>query len=423
MNKEHLKFLGGFTLAFLIFANGLICLVPFNFLNDLHPSFFSYQIPIHHIIFFFFGLWFTCFSIYFLYDKKDHSPFIYLSLLFLWALLISGLLTKGSKSESIQSVVGFLLRGVAPGMTAYVLTKYFGKKNSLYHYLFWLGGVVALASLTEPILGRYFIFERSVIPEILGENYFPAMKIAVGGIGQPLALSILLNMFLPISIGNWLKDKKIFKSLVPIIILFAIFMTFRRTGLFLTISTFLGFAIFIRQGRKIFLAFLFLLVLFFYFSTFHPLTKLYVTTRFNAHYLKSEIKINNRIKSVKVAFKMFRDKPIFGIGTRQYSRFFKSYTSDPTVMDSPDNQYLRFFAEGGLVGVLSFMLFIGFVVKELMLQARSMDGFSLLLSILNFSIGMLTLDAMYWPALLFTFWTICGLGMGNVERLRSQEIQ
>lgn len=77
-----------------------------------------------------------------------------------------------------------------------------------------------------------------------------------------------------------------------------------------------------------------------------------------------------RLTRVKMAFKILKDYPFFGIGFNHFRiRFDEYYPEESRGREAyefriPDNMYLTFLAETGLIGTSGFLVFIFFLFKR-----------------------------------------------------------
>lgn len=398
----------------LIMGHALICLVPFNFLPDLVVN-VGKNIPLHVLLYSLMGLFFLFFSLKILVRARSFPIFLILFSTFAGSMILSLLVNQGDKFDSWQFIVGFVLRGVIPGMVAYVLTCYFDKGEAIFAYLFYAGFIVAAASLFEPLTGKYFLIKRTLIPVLMGENYDPGMSIAVGGIGQPHALSNLLNLFLPISVIGFIKYKKIFLCIIPLCILWAVAMTFRRTGLMLSFLSLSAIGVFVKSSRKwvfVLCITLFAVVM----GLMIPKnTRDLITSRFDFISTAKNIQESHRFKSYKTVYRIFKINPWLGIGTRRYGEIYKNFTDNPAELNSPDNQYLLVLAEEGVVGVTCFLWLIIYLLVHMFKYIKNIDMYAYFLAVAVLAISMMFFDSLYWPAINFTFFIIAGTGLGVAD--------
>jgi O-antigen ligase len=95
---------------------------------------------------------------------------------------------------------------------------------------------------------------------------------------------------------------------------------------------------------------------------------------------------------------------------------YQRYADYPDPDNSPDSQYLRFLAEGGLLGLGVFLLFIGYVLKRIWTNMNTPNLLPYISSITAFAMAMFVNDSLYWPALQMTSLVIIGSAMALADR-------
>jgi len=409
--------------SFWLTAGGLclIGLIPFNFRPNWVVQVKSFSIPYHHILFSLSGIFLLMFSIATFLRKKTLPLFAILAGSLVFMMTLSSLFSQIDKFESFQTTLGFLFRGIAPGLAAYVLCRFESKDDGFFKTFVILGFLVAFASLFEPLSGKFFIFERKIIDPNIAAHYPPSRGFAVGALGQPLPLSALLVLLLPFSLAGWIRNRKNkFYMISSFVILSAIFMTFRRSGYFLGLWT--GFSFLFLSGNikkgiiyvSIFLVFMAGVCL------SSPFARKTIKSRFNISNTIEEIKVSHRTKTYGTVWAIVKKYPVLGIGTRQFYDLHELYSTYEGAIETPDNQYLRFLAEGGVLGFTVFIFFIGFLLSKFFSQRHSLLGRAYWMGLVNFSLVLIILDGLYWPATQMTFWVVIGAGMGRVD-LRIKE--
>lgn len=155
----------------------------------------------------------------------------------------------------------------------------------------------------------------------------------------------------------------------PIVILAGIFFTKSRSGISFTLIGILFFIIFYylqRADWKIIAGFIFLTLLAVYWT---GLTG--VGERFD----QLSEGLPQRFLYWLFTLIMMRDFPLFGMGMNTFERVFAQYqmTFISTAPRHSHNDYLEFFAEGGLVAIICIIVFFYFFVRVLI---RSREHFS-----------------------------------------------
>ncbi|MEW6756316.1 MAG: O-antigen ligase family protein, partial [Candidatus Latescibacterota bacterium] len=116
--------------------------------------------------------------------------------------------------------------------------------------------------------------------------------------------------------------------------------------------------------------------------------------------------------------------PLTGLGTGMYR--FAAYDlrrelSIPTplgVLDTPDNMYLVWLAEGGAIGLVAALYALVALARTLWRSTRDAAspvlrslGWGFLAALAGFAVDMLTVDALYFPTLRTTFWALAGVAV------------
>jgi O-antigen ligase len=325
--------------------------------------------------------------------------------------VLSSLMTSYDRNEALHSSFGFLLRGMAPGFIAYRLVLQDQKERFLSNAIILFGLVIGVTAVWEVISGDYFLFERY---QPLIE---PSEGFATGVLSQPLPFAILLCLILPISLQLAYQEKGLVSILSSVVIMTGIILTYRRSGYLMLLVSVIGTLIFVRHSLKGVLITLslvtFCVVLVW---SIKPINQQF-TKRFRYADVQNRMELTSRGHSI--SFRMAKDHPILGIGTRQYHNAYKNYSTYDFTQDSPDSQYLRFLSENGYVGLFLFMGFLFFVLQRSFIGRGEPFGVGIFLSILNLTVAQIINDSLYWPTLQFLAWIIMGMGVALADRNRA----
>ncbi len=402
-------------LIVLLFVIGI---VPFNYRPDFIYVLAGRSVPIHQLLYFGFGLLFLIFSLIEVLLKKRLPLFIGLNLIFFSMLIISASLSSFDKREAIQSSLGTLLRGMAPGFLVYWIVFHDKKENLLIASVVLFGLVVSAIPIYEVLTGDYFIFSRLV-------NIFPPWnKIAAGAIGQPLPLAVLIGVMFPFALDGAVQKKTVFYFLSVFMMVTAVLLTYRRTGYFLVVFSSLSYLALMKPGRKMILAMLgSALLCGLFVAQVSPVRKIFVE-RFSTFGNWQDLKRTHRVQSYVISWNMARERPLFGIGTRQYGNKIPAKV-EPVVgtewsIGTPDSQYLRFLAENGIPGLLFFLGYAGWMLVTLYKGKAGPHGTALFLSVLVLMMGLVFIDGLYWPPIQYLAGIIMGLGLGVMDRRKLQ---
>lgn len=390
----------------------LVCLVPFNYMHSNVLLIGSRSVPIGRMIFFTVGAALLLVAVYGMYVNRKIGTFRF----WLAALAVPLLVSSFDAALPVlaySTTAGFVFRCVAIGWTAYEIGRNDAALQRFIPLAALLGAVVAFSGLYEVISGRWFLFERFIDEgQAATELWRPSYGIASGSIGQPLPLSAVLNLFFPLTYWQWQRTRRIL-WLVPVIVIAAgIVATFRRSACLILAFT-VAAALWRERGqwlKSLAVVFVFLLG-----ALAVPSVRTHLAERFNLARTAHEISDGHRGHVYGITVGILREKPLFGIGTRQYEKTSARYANYEGAVNTQDSQYLRTAAENGLFGVA---VLLGFMIQLLLTLSRSPspDGWPFLIACGAFALVLVVLDGFYWPAPAMVFFTIAGVGCGAAER-------
>ena len=242
---------------------------------------------------------------------------------------------------------------------------------------------------------------------LTGENLlgYKILNNRISGVFQDeLVLGSFLIKILPFLTWNLYHSKiDIKKNQKQLIIFFSlyiicIFLSGERTSFALSLLYFIGIIIFLNQLRKIFsisficLIFFIILISTFqigksdpnnriFIKTFHQLTNHYFitnnipeVTQKDKNKKKEIIKKNILIFSedhtghYKLAFKLFKENPIFGVGPKGFRHYCRKVNYDPEIgicSTHPHNFLVQITSETGLIGLSLYIFIIFFLIFRL----------------------------------------------------------
>lgn len=202
-------------------------------------------------------------------------------------------------------------------------------------------------------------------------------------------LTRLLPFFLIFFIFNY-ENKKILELIFLLSLLFTVILSGERTALFLLSLSFFIFFIFLKKFRKIiYLSFIFLFFTFSVLVTFNKsYTERYLYNVINSFglYQSKNGKIGisffdeaNNVRKINIfskqhqdhyitAYKMFKDKYVFGHGPKSFRiqcKNEKYKVSEISCANHPHNILMQFLSELGLVGFIFLLIFHVLIITEL----------------------------------------------------------
>ena len=131
-----------------------------------------------------------------------------------------------------------------------------------------------------------------------------------------------------------------------------------------------------------------------------------------------------KMSRVTASWRMFKDYPFCGIGLGHFRLNYNRYSPiwrDKNEDKVPDNMFLSFLSEAGIIGFAGFLFFIYYILKKgfkSLSLVLSKDDRNILLSVLSAFIGLLvninTYDLLYWTTPLILFGMLSGMAVSLV---------
>ena len=242
-------------------------------------------------------------------------------------------------------------------------------------------------------------------------------------------LSTYLICCLPFSCFIIFNAKKsfwrIFGFVSFLLISGGLFLTFARMGVLMII---VALVVFFRKKRKY--LFIVLAIMLVFLSSMAYTNKNFMSIylwRFSPEGIKAAL--DYRLVRLNIAIAMLKDYPVVGVGLDCYRQLFGLYHPDrhenKVVLDKkiPDNMYVTILAETGIIGFLSFLIFMIMLWRRVVLKFKSLQpGVSkdtlsvLIVGLIGLMFSSLTYESLYWQMPLFFFWIFCGMIMAVVSQ-------
>lgn len=249
------------------------------------------------------------------------------------------------------------------------------RRDSL-HYVVWallaagifMGTLTVYQQLTGTFTNTYGGFAEAEVKNIIGE--VSDYRVA-GPVGAPNFYAMILVIIVPLAWDRLWQEKGVFARFIAlwslVVCVLSIIFTFSRGG-FLALML-VALFIMVRQSARpdrIFLAVALLVLLM-------PLLPANYTERLlttfdlvsgDSNDARNETSFRGRTSEVLVAWRIFADHPLFGVGLNNYKFYYQEY-AQPLGWDnrreerSAHNLYLEIAAETGLVGLVTFGAIIG----------------------------------------------------------------
>ena len=361
-------------------------------------------------------------TFYFLIINKDlnffkDKKFIFLSLLSIYIGLNAFI--QIDDNLKISSLVYF--RFIIFSLAIFFLLKYFEYirndiKNSVINICFIILSLILFDAFFQFLTGKNLLGYEILYNRISG--IFRDELVLGSFLVKILPFLTWLLFYLNVDIKENKKKLIIFFSFYII----CIFLSGERTSLGLCILFFIGIMLFLKQLREIFLISFSGLIIFIIFISFFqigksdPNNRIFTKTfnQFTNHYFIKQKK-NKKIEEgedikekiikenilifskdhtghFQLAFKLFRENPIFGVGPKGFRHYCRSVNYNPEVgicSTHPHNFLIQISSETGLIGLTFYVYIFYFLIFKLFKSIKintSLENKSLLIII---SIGML----------------------------------
>jgi len=297
-------------------------------------------------------------------------------------------------------------------------------------YMVALYGVFVTWLGSDIIFGSVFSPENEIYLRMIPDPWFGNRILS--SIGHPVVLGGLLVMVLPISFSFFVLEKRLVWKigfLIGSITLFvALILTFSRGSWIAGFVAGISY-LYLRRVRPVWyvvsLGFALVCVLILLFS-FRGATDIFAGRIIEAYELYFlDFASTSRGKALGQTVEILGMSPLLGIGTGMYR--FKVYTLDrnvlwPPTLDTPDNMYLLWIAEQGVLGLFFVILFIRhfFCLFSIRLQASSDASqnelvLGLVACFIGFFVNMLTFSALTFPTTRIVFWILAGVSMAMIS--------
>jgi hypothetical protein len=432
----------------LIFLMTILSLIPFNYLQFIKINFGHRQFPFYYPL-----ITGVALSAFFL-AIATRSVISRQTLVVPWLMAFAPILSSVAKLHRFglhHSVAAFLLLGP---MTVFSTVKCFRKTKEISwatQILMAVGTLVSVLGIGEALIHRNVLYHHLFsVHNFYYQFVLPTRGGIASTIGHPLPLGAYLVLFLPLPFAlrkRW--GRRV--SLASFAIVFtAILATLTRSS---WIASFFVLAGVIQLMKKPWKAILFTVglstLLFLWASQsvvrvvnskgfpdvpFFDLLKV----RLNPMSLHSEIFRSQRSASYDVVSKTLRSYPLLGVGYGNYRKVYGEVPMESIAavggiaavkeldsqghLPTPDNQFLRWTAENGLIGF--FTLFLAgtwfltrFINIKIHPPSQELLSYLEVLSVGagGFLINLMALDGFFWLATNFTFWFTVGLALALME--------
>lgn len=312
-----------------------------------------------------------------------------------------------------------------------LITFYIGKsvylfinqRSFVWMTIFLCAFSISVIGLLELCFGKNLIYEKFIFnPYYLrySENFIRPMSTQL----NPAALGSFVLACLPFGFIYCEKKYSVFRpfSFVIFLICLSILILTASRGTFLGLIAFMIFYLWQNRNKRLMALFLICVSIFVIFSQVNinkNIRQFGIDRIFYGGF--DSVFSDYRLERFSMATKMVKDYPLFGVGFEHFRILFNGYSNHqdgsivPYELMIPDNMYLSLAAETGILGLVSFFIFIFFLIngslKKMNILINREDKMAILMP-LSALIGLLVVmfgyDLFYWNNLFKLFFLVCG---------------
>lgn len=295
------------------------------------------------------------------------------------------------------------------------------------------GGLVALFGILEVIYAVNPIY-KYLIDNPFYSRYISRPVRPMSTLLNPAPLATYLLLILPFAIYVT-RDKSRFKKILGIVVsalgIICLVLTFCRSS-FLGLVVMLFFYLYIQKKYKILMVISLFFIIFLTITNFlpYPYNRLsYQGLCFDGTAALSQYRVNR----MAMAWQMFTDSPIFGVGLNHFRVLFDQYSPRPGQdfyeIKIADNMHLTLMAEIGIAGLLGFWMFIILLFKNSLERfsritdiIKKNNLFLIISGLAGFLVSMYGYELFYWANPYMFFCLVCGFvqGLLNEDDARSR---
>ncbi|MEW6557418.1 MAG: O-antigen ligase family protein [Elusimicrobiota bacterium] len=381
-----------------------VFLIPFNILNIIVAG-----VPFHYV---YIG-GFSTLLVSVIYIQKPRLTVFNRWLIFVVFGFSLSLLTSVDRIDTVRILTGFITKGIFVAFISERILQ--NKTKTTVKILISCAVLIALLGIIE------FFFGWNVYPKPVD---YPSFVIT-STVGNPLVLAAYLILFLPLSVWYWENKRNIITFLSFFVITVGSIISFSRSGWFA-----LFFAGVVYCLKKNFLKIIiknwvylisFVVFLGLIFFLMPKDAKDFFNYKFNSKMFASK-SFEHRLKSYITTKNILKDYPLFGVGFGNYPKVHEKYMVEGVHKETPtpDNIYLRFLCDNGIVGGSVFFVFIIFWLLKLWKKRDNQLVWAIFCGLVGFLINQFTADLFLWAAPQFAFWLLLGFAVGELKNGYSQ---
>jgi O-antigen ligase len=298
----------------------------------------------------------------------------------------------------------------------------------------FLGSLTTFQQVTGTFDNTYWGFSKAQLSQIVGESN----DWRSGGPGfGPNGFAQIMLILIPFAIERMWNERKaglrILAGWALVVCVLSVFYTYSR-GAFLGLVAIIAAMMVYRRSKPLTLmVMVFLLGASLSIMPAQYVDRLSTLTDFlpNSGENNNEVSFRGRISENIVAWRMFVDHPLTGVGLHNYSANYLNYSSDLGLdprreARTPHNLYLEIASEMGLLGLSWLGIFLWMVIRGLR-QARAqlkninMQEYDGLIMAIGVSIlGFLITSLYQHLAIPRYFWVLFGIALAIPDVIRQE---
>ena len=369
-------------------------------------------------------IFFGVFLLYFISNKKYLKYVFNLQDWGLWLFLIclsGGIIFATDKNIALKTYIHLTV--------TFIFLFYIGKSLSLFDEyrdkiilaICICGSLVALIGILELYFGKNILYENFIFNpfykrhlEIGYHRRILSTQFNSAVLGTYLLCCLPFTFYFFTNKSLCLRLLSFFSLLICIVVLVLAFARGAFVGAIVMLLFYLGRKIKIKF--VITLAFCLIIVL-----LINSYPKNIYLNRFSLKRMAIDIfSPGYRLSRFNMGIKILRDHPFFGIGLNHFRIRFEEYYAgeDGSVEYTfrvPDNMYLTFLTETGIIGLLSFLIFIFSLFKRGLKQFSVLDDegrkqvlLITMSALTGLLVNMWAYDLFYWNGPYMFFSVFCG---------------
>jgi probable O-glycosylation ligase (exosortase A-associated) len=362
------------------------------------------------------------------------APSSYAVLALLWLLAVSSVLYADYPDESLaaaERLTKDILFAVLIVMIVVDVTSLRRLVWSLILAGIVMAGITVYQALTGSFDNDLFGLGQAELHQIVGDvaDYRPG-----GPLGEPNMYAQVLLLLVPLAAERMANERSWFLKAVAgagfAVCILAIIFTYSRGALLALVVVCLAMAVPLFRRRRIALTALPMIGLVLFLTPSAYIDRLQKVKLPSVAGSDADESLEGRSTEMVVAWRMFVDHPMLGVGLENYPLHFQKYVQKLHLPARHENRkshslYLQIAAERGAVGLASFAIVMGVALRSVFRGRRELRGAghspeagiagAIALSLLGYGVAAIFLHGDYGRYL----WIMVGLAMCVAEVART----